>query len=166
MTGVEGRLRVRYARGVVMAGGATMLWKRLGRVVVTVHAAREPTEDEWVRYVTAAVEHRGMDEQRILVLSAGGAPNPAQRRRLITNLEGATAPTAIVTNSWLVRGAGTAVSWFNPELRVFGPRALDQAMDFLRLSSGERSMCVTLVRDLQSQLGVLVVDGMGVNLTK
>lgn len=80
--------------------------------------------------MASAVDYRGADDQRILVVSAGGAPNPAQRRRLLTNLEGATAPTAILTTSWVMRGAATAVSWFNPELRVFGPHALREAMDF------------------------------------
>ncbi len=135
-----------------------MVWRRLGRFVVTVHSEREPLDEEWSRYVASAREYLPLLDQRILVISGGGAPNAAQRRQLVTLLEGGLAPTAILTGSWLMRGAGTAVSWFNPSLRVFGLDGLAQAMDHLQLNDTERKVGIAYVQELQSRLGVNLVQ--------
>lgn len=140
-----------------------MVWRRLGRFAVTVHSERAPLDEEWSRYVASAREYLPLVEQRILVISAGGAPNAAQRRQLVTLLEGALAPTAILTGSWLMRGAGTAVSWFNPSLRVFGLDGLAQAMDHLQLNDTERKVGISYVQELQSRLGVNLVQPLRTN---
>lgn len=137
--------------------GETMAWRRIGRFVVTVHSALEPSDEEWGRYLGGVCDHLPLEEQRILVVSGGGAPNAAQRRELVQILDGARAPTAILTASWLMRGAGTAVSWFNPSLRIFGPGALEQAMDYLYLTPTERRLGPQLIQDFQRQLKVQVV---------
>jgi hypothetical protein len=137
--------------------GATMLWRREGRFVLTVHSAKEPTESEWRAYLAQAGDHRPLEDQRILVLSAGGAPTAVQRREMVSFLDGAQTPTAIVTGSWIMRGAGTAVSWFNPSLRVFGPRAASSAMDYLGLTGGERRLADRLIREFQRDLGIELV---------
>jgi hypothetical protein len=134
-----------------------MLWRRLGRFVVTVHSGQEPSDEEWGRYLAQACDHLPLEEQRILVISGGGAPNAAQRRELVQLLGGARTPTAILTASWVMRGAGTAVSWFNPSLRIFGPNVLDQAMDYLQLTPNERKLGLQLIQEFQRQLRVQVV---------
>ncbi|HMA97517.1 MAG TPA: hypothetical protein VKP30_32755 [Polyangiaceae bacterium] len=135
----------------------TMKWRRLGRFVVTVHGAEAPSDEEWTRYVGGADAYQPLGDQRILVVSDGGAPNGTQRQQLIDLLQNARVPTAILTTSWLMRGAGAAVRWFNPDLKVFGPQALQPALDYLQLTEWERSEGVRLVRELQNELGVQVV---------
>lgn len=135
-----------------------MSWKRVGRFVVTVHSAQEPFDDEWNRYVLGAHEFQPLEAQRILVVSGGGAPNAAQRRQLVEALAGAQTPTAILTTSWIMRGAATAFRWFNPSLRVLGPSALAQAMDHLQLTGTERTTALRLIQELQRELGVRVVS--------
>jgi hypothetical protein len=134
-----------------------MKWQRLGRFVVTVHSAQPPTEEEWSLYMNQADSYLPLEDQRILVASDGGAPNGTQRQQLIKLLNNAKVPTAILTTSWLMRGAGAAVSWFNPSLRVFGTGALQQALDHLQLTQRERSEALRLLRDFQKELGVLVI---------
>lgn len=135
-----------------------MKWRRMGRFVVTVHTAESPSDEEWARYVSGADAYQPLRDQRILVVSDGGAPNGTQRQQLIDLLDNARVPTAILTTSWLMRGAGAAVRWFNPELKVFGPHALQLAVDYLQLTEWERCEGVRLLRELQSELGVQVVD--------
>ncbi|HET9960060.1 MAG TPA: hypothetical protein VFQ61_36460 [Polyangiaceae bacterium] len=124
---------------------------------MTVHTEREPTEDEWARYMGGADAHKPLEEQRILVLSEGGSPNGTQRKQLIELLADAKVPTAILTNNWLMRAAGAAVSWFNPSLKVFGPLALEAAMNYLQLTPWERSESVRLIREFQRELGLPVL---------
>jgi len=48
-------------------------------------------------------------------------------------LNGARVSVAIVTNGLFMRGAGIAVSWFNPSLKVLRPEDLDRAIHCLGL---------------------------------
>ena len=56
-----------------------------------------------------------------------------------------------------MRGAGAAVSWFNPSLRVFGTGAIQQALEHLQLTQRERAEALRLLREFQKELGVLVI---------
>lgn len=135
-----------------------MKWRRLGRFVVTVHSERPPTEQEWSLYMGQADAYLPLEDQRILVVSDGGAPNGTQRQQLIELLNNARVPTSILTTSWLMRGSGAAVSWFNPSLKVFGPRSFPQALEHLQLTQWERTEAVRLLREFQDELGVQVID--------
>ncbi|HEY5959633.1 MAG TPA: hypothetical protein VIV60_23925 [Polyangiaceae bacterium] len=140
-----------------------MKWRRLGRLVVTVHSEQAPTEDEWSRYMGQADAYQPLEDQRILVVSDGGAPNGTQRQQLIDLLHGARVATAILTTSWLMRGSGAAVSWFNRSLRVFGPSALGQALEHLQLTQWERAESLRLLGEFQNELDVRVIDGSTLN---
>src|SRR6187549_3930834 len=96
----------------------TMNWRRMGRMVVTVHTAAEPSDVDWDGYMAQVDAFLPLSDQRILVVSAGGGPNSKQRKMMVDALAGARVPVAIITNSMLMRGAGVAVSWFNPSLKV------------------------------------------------
>src|SRR5690606_440559 len=98
-----------------------------------------------------------MADQKVLVVSAGGGPNGKQRKMMIDALEGTRVPVAILTDSWLMRSAGIAVSWFNPMLKVLPPTALDEAFNYLDLTAWEREESTRLLRELQYKLNVRVV---------
>lgn len=147
-----------YPFGMKRGNQQTMKWRRLGRLVVTVHSEQPPTEEEWSRYMGQADTYHPLEDQRILVVSEGGAPNATQRQQLIDLLDNARVPTAILTTSWIMRGSGAAVSWFNRSLRVFGPNALDQALEHLQLTQWERTEALRQLREFQNELGVRVID--------
>jgi hypothetical protein len=88
------------------------------RLVVTVHSSEVPDDGDWDEYIGQVDAVLPLESQRILVISAGGGPNALQRAKMTDVLDGAKVPVAIMTNSWLMRGAGIAVSWFNPSLRI------------------------------------------------
>src|SRR5262245_427079 len=95
--------------------------------------------------------------RRWLVVSAGGGPNGKQRKMMTDALKGARVPVAIVTNSLLMRGAGIAVSWFNPSLKVLRPEDLDGAINYLGLTEWERAESARVLKELEKGLGLDVV---------
>lgn len=135
-----------------------MAWRRMGRLVVTVHSSEVPDEGDWDEYIGQVDAVLPLESQRILVISAGGGPNALQRAKMTDVLDGAKVPVAIMTNSWLMRGAGIAVSWFNPSLRIFGARSLEPAQEYLNLTAWERLECVEAARDLQRELGIEMLE--------
>ncbi len=139
-----------------------MGWRRMGRLCVTVHTEHPPTNEEWAAYVEQAGEYRPLQDQRVLVVSAGGAPDGKQRKLMVDVLQGARVPVAILTNSLVMRAAGVAVSWFNPMLKVFGPDALDSATQYLDLTAWERRESESALKELQRGLSE-DVDGLSSN---
>lgn len=134
-----------------------MDWRTIGRLCVTVHTEAVPAEPEWVDYMKGVRREVPMAEQKVLVVSAGGGPNGKQRKMMTDALEGTRVPVAILTDSWLMRSAGIAVSWFNPMLKVLPPRALDEAFAYLDLTTWERQESRIIIGELQKRLGVEVL---------
>lgn len=128
----------------------------MGRLVVTVHTEAVPSDEDWAEYMTGIDAYLPLEGQRVFVVSAGGGPNGVQRKMVTDALQGATVPVAILTNSWLMRGAAVAVRWFNPSLAVFAPEAMEQAFEHLQLTTWERRECATVTKELQRALGIRV----------
>jgi hypothetical protein len=145
----------------------TMDWRVIGRLCVTVHTADEPAEAEWNEYMKGVRRQVPMADQKVVVISAGGGPNGKQRKMMTDELEGTRVPVAILTDSWLMRSAGIAVSWFNPMLKVLPPRALEEAFTYLELTTWEREESRLIIRELQKKLGVNVIPNLrgGANST-
>jgi len=130
----------------------------MGRLVVTVHTAEAPSDEDWNEYMSGVDGFLPLEDQRVLVVSAGGGPNAMQRKLMTDALQGAKVPVAILTNSWLMRGAGIAVRWFNPGLKIYAPHALESAFEHLRLTSWERIESALLIQRFQRQLDIAVTD--------
>ncbi len=135
-----------------------MAARRMGRLCVTVHTAAVPSEPDWDRYMAGVDAYLPLSDQRVLVVSAGGGPNGKQRKMMIRALDGAVVPVAILTNSTLMRGAGIAISWFNPSLKVLGPHSLQAAFDYLGLTTWERTESEITIAEMQRDLGVRVMS--------
>lgn len=130
----------------------------MGRLSVTVHTHYAPADDEWAAYIGQVRDYLPLEAQRGIVVSAGGSPNGTQRKMMIEKLQGAKVPIAIISNSWLMRSAATAVSWFNPQLKVFGPDDLEEAVKYLDLSSWERTEAMLTIADFQNRLDVQIAN--------
>jgi hypothetical protein len=131
----------------------TMAWANEGQLSVTVHDERDPTRDEWDRYVADIRKLGTLAGRKVLVLSHGGGPNTAQRRVLIDAMKGQESKTAILTNSQLMRGVGIAVGWFNRQLRVFALNERDAAFAHLELNEGEKRRITATLARLEKELG-------------
>lgn len=130
----------------------------MARLVVTVHTAEVPSDEDWNAYMAQVDAYLPLQDQRVLVVSAGGGPNGKQRKMMIDALNGARVPVAIITNSLVMRGAGVAVSWFNPSLKVLGPGDLDAAVEYLGLTTWERVESARTLKELERGLGLDVVQ--------
>lgn len=129
----------------------------MARLVVTVHTAAVPSDEDWNAYMAQVDAYLPLEDQRVLVVSAGGGPNGKQRKMMVDALNGARVPVAIITTSLLMRGAGVAVSWFNPSLKVLGPEDLDAAVEYLGLTTWERVESARTLKELEKGLGLDVV---------
>lgn len=139
----------------------TMDWRRIGRLCVTVHTEHVPAEQEWADYMKGVRREVPMADQKVLVISAGGGPNGKQRKMMTDELEGTRVPVAILSDSWIMRSAGIAVSWFNPMLKVLPPDALEEAFTYLELTAWEREEARIILIELQKKLGVNVLSNLG-----
>lgn len=133
---------------------ANMLHTYLGATVVTVHTRQPPSDAEWGAYVADILALNDPAQYRVLVYSEGGGPNARQRSQLSEALRGAQTRTAIVTGSVAMRGIGTIVSWFNNQLKVFGPGDLGKALGYLSLSHDEQVRVLALLRSSADKLGM------------
>lgn len=137
-----------------------MWWmERSGRLVVMVHGDTPGTHEEFHHMMELGKEATQVGAGRMLVYAAGrGGPDPEQRRAIGDKLRAhgvSTFKTVVVTESALVRGIMTALSWVSPmATRCFAPCALDKAAEALDLSDEERSTLDTLLQDLTSAAGL------------
>lgn len=120
-----------------------------GRTLITVHTAEPPTDPEWDAVLQ---DFQDRKPERVLVFTEGGGPATLQRGRLNDALGGKPLTTAIVSSSPVVRGIVTALSWFNPDMRVFHPDRARAALEYLGIASEQHAACMGRVQKLATSL--------------
>lgn len=130
-----------------------MVCKVVGKLAIAVNNTKPPTEEDWWKLIDE-MKKLDIEETCFMALTEGGAPNAAQRRLLNEVLQGKSRPTAIVSQSSLVRGVVTALGWFNSRIKVYSPTELDEALRWLGLSQVEAYMARAEIRTLRAKLGV------------
>lgn len=113
-----------------------MAFRVVDRVLVLVHAAEDPGDDEWMEYVQE-IKRQGSVLLPQIVLTDGGRPNSTQRKLLTDVLAGRGMKVAVLSASTLVRGVVTAISWFNRDIRSFEPHALGHALEYLGVPTSQ-----------------------------
>jgi hypothetical protein len=98
-----------------------------------------------------------MDRVGVLTFTDGAGPTAAQRADMRDFLGGRQLRLAVVSASRLTRGIVTAISWFNPAIRVFAPAELARAYTYLDVSAdGERGLWAEIER-LDARMHLAVV---------
>ncbi|MBL8683940.1 MAG: hypothetical protein JNK05_32510 [Myxococcales bacterium] len=120
-------------------------------VVLCVQNAHVTTDEEWERLM-AIIRQVKIDHLRILAFTDGGAPNVRQRGELIDYLGGKTPPIAVVSASALVKGVATAISWFNPRIKVFSPADVSKAFAHLSITAASGNGLVEEAMSLATSL--------------
>lgn len=131
----------------------SFLATRVRDVLIYVHTAAPPDDEEWDEVLKFYETTRPERKVCTLVYTEGGAPNAAQRARLNASL-GPGVRIAVLTSSAIARAAGTAVTWFRPHVRVFGPKDLQGAMDHLELPPDNRQEIGDALQELKRSLGI------------
>jgi hypothetical protein len=139
-----------------MNRGHTMVYRYVDGIYVMVHTVTAPSDDEWNQHCkeleTVHASLRG-----VLVFTAGGGPTSKQRERLRSSVPSSIPPTAIMTDSALVRGIITSINWFvNNPLSAFEPQNLDGALRHIARGGApiDAAKIVSTVRVLAKELGV------------
>jgi hypothetical protein len=107
-----------------------------GTAIVAV-GPNTPDDADWAQLVEAMKKDR---HQRTLVVTAGGGPSAAQRKAILDASGGKGLPAAILTDSVVVRGIATAISWFVPDVRAYPPGDLQSALDHLKITTPQRAV--------------------------
>lgn len=102
------------------------------RTAVLVVGPNTPDDQEWDDVCDVL---RKNVHDRALVVTDGGGPTARQRKVIIDAAGGRKIPTAVMTDSVLVRGITTAMAWFVPEVQAFKPDDLRGALDYLKVTT-------------------------------
>jgi hypothetical protein len=124
-------------------------WRLIAETLVCCHSDEAPSDDEWDAIMGAMKSISRPELARILVFTYGGAPNATQRAILSEVLKNMRSPISILTPSILARGAGTALRWFNPHIRIFDPEEVEAALDHIQAPQGARRELVTVLSALK-----------------
>jgi hypothetical protein len=121
-----------------------------------VQAASDPTMAEWDTFLDttsrAMAEHGG--RCRVLVFTAGGKPDAAQRARSLERgwRDNPSSPVVVVTDQLLALGVITVFSWFGMNIRAVQPRLAEEAYVRLDLTPEERIWVTVERRKIEVQL--------------
>jgi hypothetical protein len=130
-----------------------MGFQGVGRILICVHTAQNPSDSEWSGYVTFVREQLGRT-RGAFVYTAGGAPNSKQRKALFDALGQQSISIAVVSPSRVALAIGVAISWFQPNLKTFSPAQLNQAIAHLKLEPFEADGVLNAARRLTQELGM------------
>jgi hypothetical protein len=141
---------------VARAMDKTMGYKYVEKIHVVVHTADNPSNAEWDDYLHDIGEKQH-EIQGVVVYSAGGGPNAAQRSRL-TAVWGnqKNKPVALMSSSRIFRGLITALVWVMPKhpMRVFAVDDMEGACGHVRASPSQRSLVEDTIASLKRELGM------------
>jgi hypothetical protein len=147
---------------------ATMIvdfWKGSRTVCVTLHGTQTPSDEEWDAVVEGMRRFRkenGNDLSRLccLALTDSGGPNAKQRAAVAAILNGQSSRVAVVSGGGpLVRVVVTALSWFNPDTKMFAPDKADAIREHLRLSRDDLEGVAARAVELRARFRKVQVVG-------
>ncbi len=128
----------------------TMLTRVLGQMVVMRETDETPLDAEWDAFLKILADnHVRFERMKILVVTDGGGPNFAQRKRLEVVLNGKPVRVAIVTDSAKSRFIASAISLINRQHMGYSLKELPQAYVHLRMTPTECSEAATALQQME-----------------
>lgn len=127
----------------------------LDDIVVGVHTSEAPTDPDWAAWLDAT--RRGLEingSVRVLVYSLGGGPTSKQRSEVNELFKDRPQRVAVMLNSRFARGAVTALSWFNPQIRAFDVEQFDDACDHLAITPSRRELVRAAMTEMKAKLSL------------
>lgn len=134
-----------------MDDGSNFWVFRIGNTVICVLNAVAPSDQQWDEYMKVVKKlfgEVGFEAASSLSITDGGAPTGAQRSLVNDFLKGRSARTSIISSSSLVRGAVTALSWFNPAIKTFAPQRTREALGHIAFVQNDIYKLSTRLRPL------------------
>lgn len=110
---------------------------------------QSPSDPEWDGFLTLLKAARPeFDRLKILILTDGGGPNAAQRKRLADTLGGKAVRVAVISDSIKVRFVASTIALFHKEHRSFLKSEFRNACGHLGMSSHEGELAKQTLEDL------------------
>ena len=139
-----------------MGRAHTMMYRYVDGIYVMVHTVTAPGDEEWNQHCKD-LEAVHTSLRGVLIFTAGGGPTSKQRERLRSAVPSSLPPTAIMTDSALVRGIVTSINWFvnNPAL-AFDHQDLEGALRHIARGGAtiDAAKLVSTLRVLAKELSV------------
>jgi hypothetical protein len=123
----------------------------VGDLAIAVYGAENPTDEEIAESLQAFAP-LNKERVRSLIVSDGGAPSALQREQLINSVGGHAHRSAVVTDAGKVRGAVTALSWFNKNIKAFPKAKLADALVYLNVPAAQHDQVQREIRRLEAEV--------------
>jgi hypothetical protein len=128
--------------------------RRVESLVILRESKLDPSDEEWDETLRIVVEQwQELGQLKVLVVSDGGGPTQAQRKRLERTLEGKPIRVAVVSDSMKVRFICSSVALFTSNLSSFKVSEMRAAYLWLNLSEHERKLANEQVAQMSELIG-------------
>jgi hypothetical protein len=125
----------------------------VGDLAIAVYGAQNPTDEE-IEESLKVFTTLNPARVRSLIISAGGSPSPLQRKLLLDALGGGEHLSAVLSDATKVRGAVTALSWFNKKIKAFARAKMAEALAHLSVPPAQFDAVQREVKRLEKELGI------------
>ena len=137
---------------------AKSLHARCNENIVWLAGKQAPEAAEWKAYIDDVLalgrSQRAGDRQvRILVVTDGGGPSTVQRTHFVEAMGDIKVSPAVLSSNMLVRGIVTVFNWFNVQNKIFAPKDVIGALEFVGVGATGRAAIWSTVETLAAQLG-------------
>jgi hypothetical protein len=155
-----------------MGNAPRSLFARVNQNIVWLAGKQAPDAAEWKAYIDEVIAlGRSLRENdrlvRILVVTDGGGPSSVQRTDFVEAMGDIKVRTAVLSSNVLVRGIVTVFNWFNVQNKIFAPKDVIGALEFVGIGATGRLQIWTTVEELATRLGgVETVDSARPHLKK
>ncbi|HSY23587.1 MAG TPA: hypothetical protein VK841_15780 [Polyangiaceae bacterium] len=127
--------------------------RKVGTLIFAVQTEQPPSDYEWNEFLDILRRHKSeMAKLKILVVTAGGSPSPAQRKHLAEALGSARFGVAVVSDNISARFVASTIALFHRDHRSFSATEITEAYDHLQLTPHERALADTHIRELRALL--------------
>lgn len=126
-------------------------------IVCALHSKRSPSDAEWDEYLGHVRDAReltrgGISAVNAVVVTDGGAPDAAQRKRLADVVRGWEPLAAVISESLLVRGVVTALAWLGMSVRFFPVNEVSAALSWAAVPESEHEALLAEINVLAKTL--------------
>lgn len=150
------------------------VWRGSLTVIGALNGRNMPTDDEWDSFVatySGVCDARGKDLSHVtsMAISDGGAPTSKQRQKIAAAVgTDRRLRWVLLSTSRLARGVAVALSWFQPDFKVYAPEDFHRALRFLGLHDDEGPSLLAAIREADRPLGLsavaeLALEGLELN---
>jgi hypothetical protein len=130
-----------------------MYCRVVGSMIVIRQNKETSTDQDWDLFLDLLVERRpNFATLKILVVTDGGGPSMAQRKRLEVALDGKPVRVAVVSDSMKTRFIVSSIALLNRDMSSFRANEMSQAYDHLNLTLDERRTAKTTIEELAARV--------------